>query len=238
MDIKILHLFPNLLSLYGEYGNFAILKKMLDSKGISYTAETSDDGNVDFSEFDFIYVGSGSEDNLIEAVKRLEGKKDAIKASVEGNALWLATGNAMTLFGSKIIRNNKEIISTETFDYVTEIKDETRFSGDVIAKENAVFCEKSIGYVNTSSVYTGITTPLFELIYGDKLGNDKASDKDGILVNNFYGTQFIGPVLVKNPHILKKVFENITKTELDIADDDYYLNLAYKNALTELSNQM
>ena len=100
-----------------------------------------------------------------------------------------------------------------------------------------MFSEKSIGYVNTSSVYTGITTPLFELIYGDKLGNDKASDMDGILVNNFYGTQFIGPVLVKNPHILKKVFASITKTELNIADDDY-LNLAYKNALTELSNQM
>ena len=237
MDIKILHLFPNLLSLYGEYGNFAILKKMLDSKGISYTAETSDDGNVDFSEFDFIYVGSGTEDNLIEAVKRLEGKKDAIKASIENNTFWLATGNAMTLFGSKIVRKDKEIIATETFDYVTEIKDETRFSGDVIAKENAMFCEKSIGYVNTSSVYTGITAPLFELIYGDKLGNDKASDKDGILVNNFYGTQFIGPVLVKNPHILKKVFASITKTELNIADDDY-LSLAYKNALTELSNQM
>ena len=237
MDIKILHLFPNLLSLYGEYGNFAILKKMLDSKGISYTEITSDDGNVDFSEFDFIYVGSGTEDNLIEAVKRLEGKKDAIKASVEGNTLWLATGNAMTLFGSKIIRKDKEITALETFDYITEIKDETRFSGDVIAKENAKFCEKSIGYVNTSSVYTGITTPLFELIYGDKLGNDKVSDMDGILVNNFYGTQFIGPVLVKNPHILKKVFESITKTELNIADDDY-LSLAYKNALTELSNQM
>ena len=237
MDIKILHLFPNLLSLYGEYGNFAILKKMLDSKGISYTEITSDDGNVDFSKFDFIYVGSGTEDNLLEAVKRLEGKKDNIKASVEGNTLWLATGNAMTLFGSKIIRKDKEITATETFDYITEIKDETRFSGDVIAKENAMFCEKSIGYVNTSSVYTGITTPLFKLIYGDKLGNDKASDSDGILVNNFYGTQFIGPVLVKNPHILKKVFENITKTELNIADDDY-LSLAYKNALTELSNQM
>ena len=38
-EIKILHLFSRLLSLYGEYGNIAILEKTLTDKGHSVTVE-------------------------------------------------------------------------------------------------------------------------------------------------------------------------------------------------------
>ena len=36
-EIKILHLFPRLLSLYGEYGNVAVLEKFLKEAGHSVT---------------------------------------------------------------------------------------------------------------------------------------------------------------------------------------------------------
>ena len=36
-EIKILHLFPRLLSLYGEYGNIAVLRRTLEENG--YTVD-------------------------------------------------------------------------------------------------------------------------------------------------------------------------------------------------------
>ena len=63
-NIRILHLFPKLLSLYGEYGNVVILKKALSDAGYSIDmTEYENEFPETFSEFDFIYVGSGTEDN-------------------------------------------------------------------------------------------------------------------------------------------------------------------------------
>ena len=84
-EIKILHLFPRLLSLYGEYGNVAVLEKFLKEAGHSVTVTGWEKGELDLSGFVFIYVGSGTEDNLLEAVKRLAPHADAIAASIPQN---------------------------------------------------------------------------------------------------------------------------------------------------------
>ena len=235
--IKILHLFPKLLSLYGEYGNVVILTKTLENNGYSVDVREYENGfDIDF-DVDFIYVGSGTEENLLEACVRLKNFREKIVASVENNTVWLVTGNAMSLFGESIKTDSDIKSAVSLFDYITEIEGENRFHGDVLTSENNIFGEKLIGYVNTSSVYTKINEPLLNLILGKKLGNDKKTLSDGIIYKNFYGTQFVGPFIVKNPAVLSRIYNDITGETLTLSEDLSIVK-AYNTAVSELVNRI
>lgn len=229
--IKILHLFPKLLSLYGEYGNIAVLRRTLEENGCAVTVETYENGDLTLDGFDFIYVGAGTEDNLLEAIRRLMPYKEAIAASIESGKLWLATGNAMTLFGQAVERYETTSEALGTFDYDTHIFDSKRYLGDVLTEDGFV------GFINTSCLYGGITTPLLQLKLNPQLGNDKASASDGIRYQNFYGTQLIGPVLAKNPHFLAHICGELTGSDITIPSD-FYASKAYAIALSELKNRI
>lgn len=230
-EIKILHLFPRLLSLYGEYGNVAVLEKVLRESGHPVSVTGWENGELDLPGFDFIYVGSGTEDNLLEAVKRLAPHAAAIAASIQGGQQWLATGNAMTLFGTAITRKGTESSGLGCFGYTTEINEAKRFLGDIVTKP--AFGDTCIGFINTSCIYKGIESPLLELILNPQLGNDKASAADGIRSGNFLGTQLIGPVLVKNPHFLSAVIEAVTG-EAPALREDSNIRKAYQISVKEL----
>ena len=230
-EIKILHLFPRLLSLYGEYGNVAVLEKVLKEEGHSITVTGWENGNLDLNGFDFIYVGSGTEDNLLEAVKRLAPHVQKIAASIAGGQHWLATGNAMTLFGKTITRKGAESQGLGCFGYTTELNEQKRFLGDVVTKP--AFGDTCIGFINNSCIFRGIETTLLELILNPQLGNNKASADDGMTANNFRGTQLIGPVLVKNPHFLSTVVEEITGAAPALGEDSNIVK-AYRISVGEL----
>jgi CobQ-like glutamine amidotransferase family enzyme len=94
-----------------------------------------------------------------------------------------------------------------------------------------------IGFINTSSVYEGITSPLFNLLLNPSLGNDKKSPADGIHEANFYGTQLIGPVLVKNPLFMEKIAAKITGNPLFLSPDSN-IRKAYEISLNELKKRL
>ncbi len=231
-EIKILHLFPKLLSLYGEYGNVAVLRSTLAKNGCEVSVDTYEDGQLVLDGYDLVYVGTGTEDNLMEAIRRLLPYREQILASVAGKTLWLATGNAMTLFGRSVSRYGTESQALSCFGYATTIEDDKRYLGDVLTQE--AFGGTFVGFVNTSSVYTDIPTPLLTLKLNPSLGNNKHDSADGIHVGNFYGTQLIGPVLVKNPHFLCHICTELTGSTCTI-DADANIQKAYQVALSELS---
>lgn len=239
-EIKLLHLFPKLLSLYGEYGNVKIIEKSLKDKGYEASIteyEGTDDENIDFSEFDFVYVGSGTEKNLIEASKRLLPEKDAFCELISSGKCVLASGNAMTLFGQTLKLGANSYETLGAFPYTSEIFTDKRFQGDVLTDDNNIFSSRLIGFINTSAVYTGIEAPLTNNLLGAKLGNDKTSGEDGFISGSFIGTQLIGPIAVKNPNVLAKICEMITGEGFDI-DTRSSRFLAYSSGLHALEERL
>ena len=216
-EIKILHLFPRLLSLYGEYGNVAVLKAALAES----TVTECEDGNADYENYDFIYIGSGTEDNLAVALERLLPHAEKIAESVRTKT-WLATGNAMALFGKTL----GEKPALGIFGYETFI-DDKRYLGDVLTGD------ETLGFINTSCRYVGIENSMLQLVLNKNLGNDKASAAEGILEGNFYGTQLIGPFLAKNPHYLARMVSLLTG-EGYTPDPEGYGCKAYAVALSQL----
>lgn len=229
--IKILHLFPKLLSLYGEYGNMAVLQRTLETAGYQVTLDHYENGDLCLDDYDLVYVGAGTEDNLLEAIARLLPHKEAICGCVESGKLWLATGNAMTLFGQSVTRDNATSEALGCFSYTTAIYDNQRYLGDVLTQEGYV------GFINSSSIYSGIENAMLQLQLGAKLGNDKQSPADGIREKNFHGTQLTGPVLAKNPQLLEHFCKLLTGEEI-LLPEESNAKKAYAIALNELKKRM
>lgn len=234
-NIKILHLLPELLSLYGEYGNVAIMKKVLEENGYDVTVERWSGGTLSFTDADFVYIGSGTEENLLEAAKGLLSHREEIAASIEGGRLWLVTGNAPALFGSDISWKGQQYPTLNIWPYTTTMDTTKRFLGDVLTGDQ--WGAPFLGFINTSCIIAGITEPMLHIDLNPKLGNDKESCGDGFCTEDFFATQLIGPVLTKNPHFLAHLYRKITGEELSI-DPQSNLAKAYVVSLNELTKRL
>lgn len=62
------------------------------------------------------------------------------------------------------------------------------------------------GFQNRGSVNNNQENHLFEVIEGN--ADNNKSKFEGIHINNFYGTYTIGPLLIRNPHLLDKIIKD------------------------------
>lgn len=193
--MKILHLFYDLMNLYGEYANTLALQRALSEKGKAADIERlSVDDEFDFSEYDVIYIGSGTEKNQKVALEYLRPYADGLKAALDGGKLLLATGNSFEMFGARITdRYDKEYEGLNLFDF-TVTEGSQRIVEDVTADFDG---NKVIGFINKASMIEGVTEPLFVIKQG--VGNcESTPNVEGIRVGGFYGTHIIGPLLIRN----------------------------------------
>ena len=103
MRIQLLHLYPDLMNLYGEYANVAALRRSLERQEAEVVVRTGTlYEDIDFSDADFVYMGAGTESAQLVALEDLRRYTDAVGAALARGVVVLATGNAMELFGSSI----------------------------------------------------------------------------------------------------------------------------------------
>lgn len=207
MNITIMHLYYDLMNLYGENGNVKAIKSYLENIGVKVTIKfVSISDKIDLNDVDILYIGQGTEENEIKALKHILKYKKELKDYIEKDNMVLATGNAYELFG-KSIKNNNKINALGIFNYETEIQN-NRIVDECICKTNLIK-EKILGFTNRNSIVNNIDKPLFEVTRGK--GSDRDNKIDGYLYKNFYGTNLIGPILARNPMFLDYLMKNILK---------------------------
>lgn len=202
MKIVIAHLYYDLLNLYGESGNVKALKKQLEDQNIKVEVKflTIDD-ELDFSSYDVVYIGSGTKENQSLALKHLIKYKNSIKKYINDNKFLIATGNAYEMFGKKI----DNIKALNVFDYEAKSED-FRMVDECVFKCDLIN-EFVIGFQNQGTTLKNNENSFFEVIKG--IGNYPKSNFEGYQENNFYGTYLIGPLLIRNPHLLKYMVKEI-----------------------------
>ncbi|MEE1013364.1 MAG: glutamine amidotransferase, partial [Clostridia bacterium] len=91
-EINIVHLYPDLLNLYGDKGNIACLEKRLTWRGITanVTACTNQDHSMDISKADIIFVGGGSDREQEIVCNLLLKKKDELHRYVDDGGVLVA----------------------------------------------------------------------------------------------------------------------------------------------------
>ena len=108
MKIIIGYLYYDLLNLYGDSGNIKALKYHLEEQGCKVDIKyLSVNDKKDYDKLDMIYIGSGTEENLLVALEDLKKDEKDIKKFVNEKKFILSTGNSVELFGNYIIANKK-----------------------------------------------------------------------------------------------------------------------------------
>ncbi len=224
--MKILHLYPNLMNLYGEYGNVTVLKKHLEDLKIKVEIDRKEvQDDIDLLKYDFIYMGSGTESKQLIALNDLMKYKPLLKKCVEEDKVILFTGNAMELLGKKI--DDHEALNIIDFETVTK---EKRYTGDVIVTNEQI--GEVVGFINKSTLITGGQQyKLFDYEFRYETLED--NDYEGYRYHNTFGTHIIGPVLVKNPGFMNLIVSLLAKDKFQKIDYPFE-DEAYETTLREL----
>lgn len=203
MKITIAHLYYDLLNLYGECGNIRILKKILEEQNVDVVVKflTVDD-KLNFEDYDFVYMGMGIEDNLKIANKHLKKYKKDIQKYIEDGKYFICTGNSYELFGKEIAFESETIKTLGIFDYKSKILEERKIM-EISAKTDMIDKEL-IGFMNTGSTNDNKKENFLKNI-------NNTDENEGIIYKNFIGTYLIGPLLVRNPELLKLIVKKIIK---------------------------
>ena len=198
MEIKLLHLYYDIMNLYGEYGNIKILEEHLKDQGYTVIVDKKTLGEEkNLEEYDFIYMGCGTERNQMCIMQDFKKEKEKLSKLIEQEKNIMLTGNSYEILGKKL--NREDALGIFNFEAKNTQK---RTTEDVICTSN-LLKNKVVGFINNMSEITNLENSLFDIEWGIE---DK---KEGISYKNLIGTHIIGPILIRNPELLKLLINRI-----------------------------
>lgn len=228
MKVKILHLYYDIMNLYGENGNVRMLERRLKDQGaeVEICKKTITDTFIDFTQYDVIYCGCGTESNRNACLKHLSQFAVSLKTAYARGKVMLFTGNSYEMLGKTVTDPEGNILSgIGMFSFTVTEERKKRYSGDVVASCK-LFDMPFVGFINKCSGVEGVSEPMFCITR--QIGTIKDST-DGVMADNFFGTQLIGPILVKNPHfaeyLVKKIVKNYKNISYPSSEKGYEITL-------------
>lgn len=208
MELKIIHFYPDLMSLYGSYANVAVLKRQLEAMGNTVTVETVQPGaEAGLIDPDFIFMGAGTERAQKAALADFVRYGSAVKTAAEDGVSMLFAGTAMELLGKSITDDAGKEYAGIGLTGFTTVQSKKRFVEDVYGSTD-LYPEAVVGFVNKSSVISGVETPLLTAVQLG-YGNEGLKTPEGFRYRNVIGSHLTGPILVKNPRLLDRVISAI-----------------------------
>lgn len=209
--LNILHMYPDLLGLYGDSGNIEVLRYRCGMRNIDCRVIKYDIGSelTDFSEYDLIYLGGGADiEQKIISDELLKRKQNIYDAYAKGTFLLLICGGYQLMGRYYRDSNGIEIPGLELFNYYTEASTDksVRCIGNIII-EAEINGEKTkvIGFENHGGMTRNVSAPFGRVLYGN--GNSAGGKHEGYFEKNVIATYLHGPLLSKNPKIADYIIE-------------------------------
>ena len=227
MEIKICHLYPDVLNLYGDRGNIMTLVNRLKWRGIDVSVDRVPIGeSVQLARYDLIFIGGGQDFEQELLLDDLHKGKDAqIRSAVEDGAVFLTICGGYQMLGEYY-----ETCEGVKCSFIGAIDLHTIGGRQRMTGNCKFLCESSaggstvVGFENHSGkTYLGSgIKPLGKVLVGH--GNNGSDGTEGVHYKNVFGTYSHGPVLPKNPafcdHLLATALERKYGTgELAPLDD-------------------
>lgn len=233
--MRILHLFDDIMNLYGEYANVRILERYLADLGYSVHVDTLGlYEEKDIAGYDFYFMGAGTERKQKLALAELQKYAEVLKNEYENGKVMLFTGNSFELLGKRLTDAQGTVYEClQLFDFET-VESDRRIVGDCLGN-SSLFDDAVIGFMNKCSKTTGITSPLFTLQMG--FGNEQNKGAEGICTKNFFGTHLTGPILIKNPAMLCEIAKRLVG-KLDKSVSYPYMQRGYETTVQALKKRL
>ena len=227
MELKICHMYPDVLNLYGDRGNVMCMTRRLQWRGIETSVTKLPIGaGKSLSGFDLVFIGGGQDFEqqvLLEDLHR--GKDREIISAIEDGVTFLTICGGFQMLGSYYeTYDGKRCDFIGALDLCT-IGSKTRMIGNYKFR-----CGPDaggsvvVGFENHSGktrLGSGVK-PLGTVLAG--YGNNGEDKTEGVHFKNVFGTYSHGPLLPKNPEfcdfLLKTALERkYGRAELAPLDD-------------------
>ena len=120
--LKILHMYPNMLDLYGDSGNVEVLSYRCKMRGIELEVSKHliGDKETDFTQYDIIYLGGGADFEQQILADDLVSCKDSIMEAYKAGTFFLMICGGYQLMGQYYKDSNGEKVpGLGLFDYYT-----------------------------------------------------------------------------------------------------------------------
>ncbi len=221
MELKICHMYPDVLNLYGDRGNIICLQNRLAWRGIDCRIQRLPIGETArLSDFDLVFIGGGQDFEqqvLLDDLHR--GKDREIRAAVEDGKTFLTICGGYQMLG-----NYYETHEGVRCDFIGAL-DLYTVGGSVRMIGNYKFkctpeCGGSVivGFENHSGkTWLGSgAAPLGTVLSGG--GNNGEDGTEGARYKNVFGTYSHGPLLPKNPQFCDFVIKTALERRYGAAD--------------------
>ena len=203
--LKILYLYPDMLELYGDYGNIQVLKYRIESRGCQAVIDRYSIGDdaPNFNDYDIVFAGGGADNEQSILAEDLVKYKENIQEAVQNGVFFLLICGAYQLFGKYYKGVEGNIIpGLEVFDYYTVANPDRkkRCIGNIVIDANLNDLKtKVIGFENHGGQTFNISNSFGKVLFGN--GNKFGDSEEGFFKNNVIATYLHGPLLSKNPEL-------------------------------------
>lgn len=235
MKVRIIHLYPDYLNIYGDLGNVICLKKRAEWRKIDcQIINVSLKDDLDIKPTDIIFIGGGQDKGQLLVADDLQTKATKLKQAIlKNNVPLLTICGGYQLFGNYFVTaDNIKLNGIGVFNMVTHASTQ-RMIGNLAVRSKKFGL--LVGFENHSG-QTYLDDPseaLGEVIKG--FGNNSRDQIEGIFVNNAIGTYMHGSFLPKNPvvadFLLSQALKNQGQNDRLNPLDDGLAELAAQAAL-------
>ena len=227
MELKICHMYPDVLNLYGDRGNVLCMQRRLGWRGIQTRVTRLPIGSeARLADYDLVFIGGGQDFEqqvLLEDLHR--GKDREIRAAIEDGLPFLTICGGYQMLG-----HYYETYDGKRCDFIGALDLYTVGSKKRMIGNYKFQCGEDsggslvVGFENHSGQTRlgSAVKPLGTVLSG--FGNNGEDRTEGVRYRNVFGTYSHGPLLPKNPELcdfilLTALERKYGKAELTPLDD-------------------
>lgn len=206
MHIRIAHLYPAQMNIYGDRGNIITLVRRCEWRGIDVTVDAIHPGaSVDWRTFDMAFFGGGQDSGQALIADDFVQRKGAdVRAAIADGLVTLAICGGYQLLGNYFLTHTGDKLPGVGAIDVHTIGGNRRLIGNLAVELDWELAQGTprtlIGFENHSGrTYVGSGAQRIGRVLAGN-GNNGEDGSEGARVHNAFGCYLHGSLLPKNPH--------------------------------------
>ena len=231
--LRVLSLYPELMNIYADRGNIAVLRARCEWRGLGFDHAASSLGeSFDPDAHDLVYIGGGQDRDQVAVAHDMERtKRDALHRAAGRDAVVLAVCGGYQLLGHSYELGGQELPGVGLVNLRTIREPGPRLIGNCAIEADLGAGPRVIAGFENHGGRTYVEEgerPLGRVLGGH--GNNGRDGVEGVHRDNVIGTYLHGPLLPKNIWLADRLIELALGIELEPLPDDELEDAAHASA--------
>jgi len=220
--MKLVHLYPREMNIYGDTGNVLVLRRRLQWRQLPVEVVPISVGDALPHDVDILLGGGGQDAAQGEVGADFASRGSELRAMADDGVVMLAVCGAYQMLGHEFVTSaGRRIPGTGVLDVVTRAEASRIIGNNAVDTADA---GQLVGYENHSGL-TELGSGVRQL-GATQLGrgNNGRDRTEGAVRDNVVGTYLHGPVLAKSPRFADDLLRRVLSrrglnTDLEPLDD-------------------